>query len=358
MRRNTGEMDAKERYIGCIVGGAIGDSMGYVVENLSDYEIAERFFDEGITQPYADEELGKVLISDDTQMALFTMDGMMWAYIRCNSRGIGSYEASGVWQSYARWYYTQTNIVLDDYIMHKHEHEPVALSTIGVKTILEYEELYSNRGPSEESLLALESKQMGTMEMPLNSFKDPSCLARVAPVGLFLHEDPATAFAVAARLAAITHGNPSGYLAAGAYACIIAEVLNGKNLDVAVQRALLQLKQYYYIDEVNDVLEYALHLSECGDDWKQSIMLIGEGETAEDVLAMAVYCALKADSYEEAVRMAANCGGISSSIACVCGSIAGAMVGGNGIPAEWQHNLELHQMMLNWIDKLYKLREI
>lgn len=43
MRRNTGEMDAKERYIGCVVGGAIGDSMGYVVENLSDYEMAERF---------------------------------------------------------------------------------------------------------------------------------------------------------------------------------------------------------------------------------------------------------------------------------------------------------------------------
>lgn len=358
MRKNTGAMDSKNRYIGCIIGGAIGDGMGYAVENLSDYEITEQFSEEGITEPYVNEEIGKQLISDDTQMALFTMDGLMWAYIRCSSRGIGSYEGSGVWQSYARWYYTQTNIVLDDYIMHKHEHEPVALSSIGIKTILEYEELYSNRTPSEESLIALESGQMGTMEMPFNSFKDPSCLSRVAPAGLFLHDEPSAAFAVAARLAAITHGNPTGYLAAGAYAYILAEILNGKDLDEAVRNSLLELKQYSYIDEVNDVLEYALHLSECQDDWKQCVSMIGEGRTAEEVLAMAVYCALKADSYEEAVRMAANCKGLSSSIGCVCGSIAGAMSGALKIPEAWQCNLELRQMMLTWIDKLFKLREI
>lgn len=358
MRKNTGEMDAKDRYIGCIIGGAIGDSMGYATEGLTDYEIREQFSEEGILEPIPDEESGKVLISDDTQMVLFTMDGVMWAYIRCNSRGVGSYEASGVWQSYARWYYTQTNIVLDDYIMHKHEHEPVALSSIGVKTILEYEELYHNRGPSEESLVALESGQMGTMEMPFNEFKDPSCLSRVAPVGLFLHDNSSAAFAVAARLAAITHGNPTGYLAAGTYACILAEVLNGKDLDEAVRNALFELKQYSYIDEVNDVLEYALHLSECRDDWKQCVGMIGEGNTAEDVLALAVYCALKADDYEEAVRMASNCKGLSSSVGCVCGSIAGALAGADRIPKEWQSNLELHQMMVLWIDKFYKLREI
>ncbi|MDD6572094.1 MAG: ADP-ribosylglycohydrolase family protein [Thermoflexaceae bacterium] len=358
MRKNTGEMDAKDRYIGCIIGGAIGDGMGYAVEGLSSYEITEQFSQEGITEPFPDEETGKALISDDTQMVLFTMDGMMWAYIRCNSRGIGSYEASGVWQSYARWYYTQTNIVLDDYILHKHEHEPVALSSIGVKTILEYEELYSNRNPSEESLIALESGQMGTMELPFNEFKDASCLARVAPVGLFLHDYPETAFIVAARLAAITHGNPTGYLAAGTYSYILAEILNGKDLDEAVRNALFELKKYSYIDEVNDVLEYALHLSECKDDWKQCTEMIGEGDTAEDVLAMAVYCALKAENYEEAVRMAANCKGRSSSIACVCGSLAGAMAGADRIPKEWQANLELHHMMISWIDKFYKLREI
>lgn len=349
MRNNTLDTESKNRYIGCVIGAAIGDSMGYVSEVLAD---------EYVDDPVVDENTNLFPVSDDTQMSLFTMDGLMWAYIRCSSRGIGSYEASGVWQSYARWYYTQTGVVLDEYVMHKHEHEPIALSSIGVKTIIEYDEFYSNRGASEETLFALATGQMGKMEEPLNDFKDASCLTRVAPVGLFLHDKPDVAFNVAARLAAITHGNPSGYLAAGTYACIIAEILNGKSLDACVRNALLELKRYLYIDEVNDVLEYALHLSECDIEPAQAIELIGTGSSSEDILAIGVYCALKSETYEDAVRWAVNCGGVSSSIGFVAGSLIGALKGDSVIPTQWQQKLELHQMMLDWIDKLYKLREI
>lgn len=356
MRKNNNGIYLKDRFIGCMLGGAIGDSMGYIKEQL-DAGILEDSMDE-ITEPLYNKESGSVLVSDDTQMALFTMDGMEWAYIRCTSRGIGSYESSGVWQSYARWYYTQTGIVLDEYILHKHEHEPVALSSIGVKTILEYDEFYSNRNPSMESIDALSTGEMGMINMPLNDYKDASCVARVAPAGLFLHDAPEDAFFVAASLAAITHGNPTGYLAAGAYACILANVLNGKDLDEAVRNALFTLKQYTYIDEVNDVLDYALHLSECDYDWKQCIGMIGSAQNAEEVLAIGVYCALKAESYEEAVKMAAYCDNKASSVGFIAGSIAGALMGDGCIPKDWCKGLELYNMMITWIDRFYQLREI
>lgn len=356
MRKNNGSTDGKSRYLGCMIGAAIGDSMGYTMEVPMDEEVWSNYSENGIKEPYYNPQFGKSLVSDDTQMALFTMDGLEWAYIRCTSRGIGSYESSGVWQSYARWYYTQTGIVLDDHIMHKHEHEPVALSSIGIKTALEYDEFYSNRNPSEETLMALETKQMGTLEMPITSFKDSSCLTRVAPVGFFLHDKPSEAFEVAARLAAITHGHPSGYLSAGVYAYIIAEVTSGKNMDAAVVNALVELKKYSYIDEVNDVVDYALHLSECDEKWSRAVSMLGDGYTAEEVLAMGLYCALKAENFEEAVQMAANCGGMSSSIGFVSGSLMGALVGDVKIPEAWQQNLELRQMIINWVDKLYKLR--
>ncbi len=351
MRANDKTIELKNRFLGCMLGGAVADSMGYVMEDFLEYNIDE------VTEPCVHEEFGKALVSDDTQMAIFTMDGLQWAYIRCNSRGIGSYEASGVWQSYGRWYYTQTGEILDEYLMHKHEHEPVALNMIGVKTVLEYEELYSNRLPSEESLSAIATMQMGTMEQPLNDFKDSSCLTRVAPVGLFLHDDPEVAFAVGARLAAITHGNPTGYLAAGVYAYIIAEVVNGKALDEAVRSALLELKKYMYIDEVNDTLEYALHLSECEVTPQMAVEMIGDGDDADNVLAKGVFFALKAQSYEEAAVFAANSGGCSSSTGFVCGSIIGAILGDAGIPEAWKHNLELRKMITTWVDKLYQLRE-
>ena len=47
---------------------------------------------------------------------------------------------------------------------------------------------------------------------------------RVAPIGLILCDDP---FAYGVMAAALTHGHPSGYLAAGAYAQIISELLYG-----------------------------------------------------------------------------------------------------------------------------------
>ena len=41
----------------------------------------------------------------------------------------------------------------------------------------------------------------------------------------------------------------------------------------------------------------------------------------------------------------------------MAGSLAGAFLGDMSIPAEWKGRLELKEMMLEWIDKLYKLRE-
>lgn len=359
MVKNSPQRELKDRYLACITGGAIGDGMGYALEyEAEDNDDYEDFFVDGeVTRPLINKDTGNMLISDDTQLTLFTIDGLLWAYIRCTSRGIGSYEASGVWQSYARWYYTQTGIILDEYIIHKHEHEPIALSTIGIKTILDYEELYSNRGCSEDCIIALGSKIMGTTEEPINDCKDPSGLTRVAPVGLFLHDTPTEAFLVAARLCAITHGHPTAYLAAGTYAYIIAEVTNGKSLSEAVQNALGELRNYQYYDEVNEILEYALHLSECDYDWEQSFEMLGEGWNAEDVLAIGVFCALKADTYDEAIIKAVNTKGNHSALGSVCGSVAGALMGMSVIPESWAENLELRQMMILWVDKLYKLRE-
>lgn len=358
LKKHSVNPGAKDRYLGCLIGGAIGDNMGFAGEGLDESEVKEYFGEHGIDKPFYNTEYGKCLISDDTQMALFTMDGLEWAYIRMTSRGIGTFATSGVWQSYARWYYTQTGNILDEYIMHKHEHEPVALSSIGVKIVLEYEEFYSNRNVSEESLMAIGSGQMGTVEEPLNDFSDWSCVARVAPVGVFLHENPSEAFAVAMELAAITHGHPSAYLAAGVYACILANVMNQMELPIAVRESLRELKRYSYVDEVYDGLEYAMHLAECDYTWEYCLEQLGEGHDAQDVLAMGVYCALKAESYEEAVWMAANSMGMKSSIGFVAGSLAGTYAGIEAVPKDWQSNLELHQMMITWTDKLFKLKEI
>lgn len=133
----------KDLFIGSLLGGAIGDALGYTVEFMTLDEIKSKFGHNGITDLEIDRTAGKALISDDTQMTLFTADGMIWAYLRCSERGIGSYAGSGTYQSYLRWYYTQTRRMPTDndkFWLERQPHEEK-------DSILNYKELFSQRAP-------------------------------------------------------------------------------------------------------------------------------------------------------------------------------------------------------------------
>ena len=99
----------RERFIGCLLGGAIGDALGYPVEFLKLNEIYDRYGSNGIEDLEVDIISGKALISDDTQMTLFTTEGILNSE---NKRKNGE-EASiskFIFYSYERWLYL-TSIV-------------------------------------------------------------------------------------------------------------------------------------------------------------------------------------------------------------------------------------------------------
>lgn len=62
---------------GCLLSGAIGDALGYAVEFQRESQIFSRYGKDGITEYDLDKKTGKALISDDTQMTLFTATGIM-----------------------------------------------------------------------------------------------------------------------------------------------------------------------------------------------------------------------------------------------------------------------------------------
>lgn len=62
---------------GCLLGGAAGDALGYPVEFMGEKAIFLRYGKKGITEYELDPKLGKALISDDTQMTLFTANGLL-----------------------------------------------------------------------------------------------------------------------------------------------------------------------------------------------------------------------------------------------------------------------------------------
>ena len=78
--------DILDKYRGCLFGGAVGDALGYPIEFRNAEEIFTIYGENGIQ----DYELfhGKAYISDDTQMTLFTANGLLEGYTRLYLRGI------------------------------------------------------------------------------------------------------------------------------------------------------------------------------------------------------------------------------------------------------------------------------
>ena len=62
---------------GSLMAGAAGDALGYEVEFMSRIAILKRYGEKGITMFEIEKESGKALVSDDTQMTLYTANGIL-----------------------------------------------------------------------------------------------------------------------------------------------------------------------------------------------------------------------------------------------------------------------------------------
>lgn len=97
-----------EKIKGCMFGGAIGDALGYPVEFLRADDIFAEYGENGICNYKLCE--GKAYISDDTQMTLFTANGLLVGYTRNCLRGIMGPWQGYVEKAYKNWLKTQRNI--------------------------------------------------------------------------------------------------------------------------------------------------------------------------------------------------------------------------------------------------------
>ena len=90
---------------GCLLGGAVGDALGAPVEFMSLEEIRSRFGPRGVTG-LEEGAWPAGSITDDTQMTLFTAEGVLRAQVRGALKGI-VHPPSVVDHAYARWLHTQ-----------------------------------------------------------------------------------------------------------------------------------------------------------------------------------------------------------------------------------------------------------
>lgn len=331
MKRN------QEYFRGCLLGGAIGDALGWPVEFMVLKEIRRKYGEDGIRNLICN-RFGKAEITDDTQMTLFTAEGILRAETRGSIRGICN-PPSVVYYAYQRWLITQRYTRFEEF------------ERIYDGWLIEIPELHEKRAPGNSCISALLSRKKGKIGKPINNSKGCGGVMRVAPTGLFYPRE--TAFKMAAEFAAITHGHPSGYLSAGTLSFIIASIIEGKDLKIAVEEALLELKKYEDHQECFQKLKKAVDLSFDDIHHIDAIRELGEGWVGEETLAISVYCALKyKDDFKKALITAVNHDGDSDSTGAITGNILGAYLGVNNIPKEWIDKVELAEVIFQIADDL------
>ena len=330
---------SSDYFRGCLLGGAVGDALGWPVEFMSYKEILERYGIGGLRElPLSSR--GVAEISDDTQMTLFTAEGILRAQNRYLSKGI-CHIPSVVYYAYLRWLYTQGySEGMDQSILEK-------------SWLLFANELFNQRAPGGACIAALLSGKQGTIQEPINNSKGCGAVMRVAPIGLMFRKNEA--FEVAIQCAALTHGHPSGYLSAGCLAYLIASIIEGAEIERAVRGTLLKLEEYDNHQECTEKIIMALELSKMGLTNYRSITKIGEGWVGEEALGIGIYCALKYQkSFKKALVASVNHDGDSDSTGAITGNILGAYKGVSDIPGAWIGKIELRDVLILIADDLLK----
>ncbi|RBM21918.1 ADP-ribosylglycohydrolase family protein [Streptomyces sp. PT12] len=329
------QQDFRARVRGCLLGGAIGDALGAGIEFASLAEITEAHGPSGVTD-YVEAYGRRGAVTDDTQMTLFTVDGLIRAHVR---RDTGAWHPpTDVHAAHRRWFRTQ------------HEWGPDERRA-GDGWLAREEWLYARRAPGRACLSGLGDDVMGTVDRPKNpESKGCGTVMRSAPFGLLVGWEPQLVFQLAVECAAQTHGHPTGILAAGAFAAIVHALVRGEDLDAAVQKALVQLATRPGHEETAEALKKALGAVRQGLPSPERVESLGEGWTAEESLAIAVYCALVAEDMRHGLLLAVNHGGDSDSTGAICGNLLGALHGETALPPAWLAEVEGRATILELAD--------
>jgi len=178
---------------------------------------------------------------------------------------------------------------------------------------------------------------------------------RVAPVGLLYSNNPEKLLEIAHKSSSITHSHELGKEGAALQACAVALALNtpsDENIDK--ENFLFKLRNFIqnqsYKEKISQIREL---LGE--QDRAKVVTVLGNGIEAPRSVPTAVYCFLRQPkSYKDTVTYAISLGGDTDTIAAMAGAISGAHLGIEAIPEEWKAKLENRDYIEALAEKLWQ----
>lgn len=281
-----------DQITGCLVGGALGDALGAQFENMT-AKRATATFERG------EWRTGPLRITSNTQLTLFTAEGMVRASQRFREKGLCSIPCV-LKLAYRRWLHTQGDT------------EPHFFDR---GWLMECPELQVVRGTSATLKAALKNGAK-------KSSAGNGAITRLAPVALTTLNDVPE---LAADIAAISHPHPDARQAASQLATILQHVLRGEGLEGAIRLG---------------PWSHEYHWAACCE------IPPGPTLTAQQALRWTVHSIAKGHypapfDFWRSLRHAVCSGGASDAVGSLTGQLLGCYLGYSALPSEMVSRLEL-----------------
>lgn len=284
----------EDKFIGCLIGGAVGDALGFTSENLSRERIQAKYgrlTDYKVKPTWA-------YYTDDTQLSialaetLIVNDGYNQAYFR---------------RQLARWWWVFPRL--------------------------------SGRSTKNAALKCWLGLQKTGRDVP-----GSSGAMRAAPLALFYYDNREALLTKTVECCQVTHTHPSAI--AGALVSVFS---------IAYCLTHTQFDQQTYLNELAEVAsQYDTELGqrllglETMLDWSEEAVLkellqnsTVIGSPITDIILTAIYAFLKyPDDFEQCVLFCVNAGWDTDTMAAIVGNTSGAWNGLSGIPSRWVENME------------------
>lgn len=317
----------RNRMAGGIWGLIVGDALGVPVE----FEGRDKRVKDPVTGMRGhgtyDQPVGTW--SDDSTMTLCTIEGMTGAF---------SYDA--IMKRFLRWkneaYMTPYDEVFD-------------MGSSTCAAITRYE-----RGAS-----ALGSG--GTDEHSNGN----GSLMRILPAAYYLYakngndySQKALSYEIVHSISALTHAHAISQMSCGIYCSVICHLLNGKEIEKAIQNGIEDAKRYYLtLPEMSGYLDLfdlvdADFLANAEEDE------IASGGYVLSSLEAALWCVLHSTSLKECLLKAVNLGRDTDTIAAIAGGLAGTAYGKEAVPAEWRDVIAKKEMIELLCRNFYKSLDV
>ena len=334
-------------YRGCLLGMAVGDAMGYTVDNRSWQEIREDYGPNGLLG--YDLVNGYAEVTSYTQLAAFTCNGLLLGLTRGQMLGKMAPFVKYIEVASREWAESQ---------------RPWGRSLRNYCWLPRKQEICHRNCMDTRMLDTLRRERLGALEAPVNNFSGPASITTAIGVGLFFDKDRMEQQEIGrlgAEAVALTHGSPTAFLSGAVLAHIVSRLLRNPrgNLKKIVLESLEALKEqfgheYSQAYDLAAMVRQVLTIAGAQNVRPVDVMERLQCDNAAQVLSGAIYaCLVSGDDFDRSMIIAVNHSGRSAAVGAIVGAILGIRLGEEALPDFYIECLEPADVLRELADDLH-----